>query len=93
MYWYLHKVYTGTRECTLMVKEMVVRLRLSGGYALKFDRQAKAVGCGARSDRYIHGHAGASHQAKVGRRWRRVSISCNGVRPLDDETDASEDDM
>jgi len=32
---------------------------------LKFDGQAKAVGCGARSDRYIHGHAGASHQTKV----------------------------
>jgi len=44
MYWYLHKVYTGTRECTLMVKEMVVRLRLSGRYTLKIGRAGQGGG-------------------------------------------------
>jgi hypothetical protein len=44
MYWYLHKVYTDTKECTLMVKEMVVRLRLSGGYALKIRRAGEGGG-------------------------------------------------
>jgi len=31
--------------------------------------------------------------SESGRWWRRVSVGCTGVLPLDDETDASEDDM